>query len=168
MNEAAHFIPALALASFLLAGCQHSEAHSPAADRASLDAAKQAFFASWTKGPADTFKLDKVAATVDKTSDFLSFDAMSKDKTVISGYDAYAAIWEPGMNAFKSAQLSEAKAERTWISGDLAVTASIAHISGELPDGTKLDMPGHLTLAWKRDGASWRAVHEHMSLGVKE
>jgi ketosteroid isomerase-like protein len=168
MKTLARNLALLVLPSLLVASCQHSEAHSPAADRASLDAAKKAFFASWTKAPGDTFTIDKVKAVTDNSADFLSYDGMSQDKTVISGYDAYAAIWGPGINAFKNAELAETRADRTWIGGDVAVTASIAQVRGAMPDGTKLDLPGHMTLAWKRDGASWRVVHEHMSMGVKE
>jgi ketosteroid isomerase-like protein len=133
----------------------------------SLEAAKHAFLDSWTKHAGDNFTLDHLASVVDTTGAFVSFDAMSRDKTVVRGYAQYAAIWAPGMAAFKTARLSEVEDVHVWLSEDMAVTASIVRIEGEMLDGTKLDVPGHLTLAWRRDGSTWRAVHEHMSLGVK-
>ncbi len=156
-----------------LSGCHQDAADddSPeaiAASTASLNAAKAAFFEGWTRKNGTTFTTDKLAKVFDNSDEFLSFDGMSQDKTVISGWKAYSAIWGPGMNGFTNANLSEVKTVRVWIEDDLAITASIARIYGEMPNNTKMDVQGHLTLGWKRQDGQWRIVHEHMSLGVKQ
>lgn len=155
-----------------LGGCHHNSntdsATTVAANTASLNAAKAAFFEGWVRKNGTTFTTEKLSRVVDTSEDLLSFDGMSKDKTVISGWKAYSAIWGPGMNNFTNATLSELTALRTWVDGDLAITASIARIYGELPNNQKLDVQGHLTLGWKKDAGQWRIVHEHMSLGVKQ
>lgn len=156
---------AAATSAIATSGCSSTCCSAP--DIAGVAAAKQAFLDAWTKEPGKPFELTKLDAICDRSPDFLSFDAVSSDKTVIEGYAAYTAIWGPGMNGFTSARLSESRAVRTWVGGDLAVTASIARIQGEMKDGTKLDMPGHLTLTYRHDAHGWRVVHEHMSLGVK-
>lgn len=139
-----------------------------ATDSAGVAKAKAEFFGSWTKASKQVYTTDKLKTVVANSPDFLSFDGMSQGKTVIEGWQAYADIWGPGINGFQTASLTEQKAVRTWISGDLAITASIAHIQATLPDGKKLDMPGHLTLGWQKIDGQWKLVHEHMSLGVKE
>jgi len=141
-------------------GCQ--------ADTAGLNKAKAAYFASWTKTAHAPHTMDDLAKVSETTPDFLSFDGMSSGKTVIEGWKDFAGIWEPGMNGFVTASLTEQKSVRTWIGSDVAITASIAHIQGEMQDGKKLDMPGHLTLGWQKINGEWKLVHEHMSLGVKE
>ena len=159
-----------------LGGCHQSKgsgsgtdsAGAIAANTASLNAAKAAFFEGWVRKNGTTFTTEKLSRIVDTSEDFLSFDGMSQDKTVISGWKAYSAIWGPGMNGFTNATLSEVRNVRTWIDGNLAITASIARIYGEMPNNQTMDVQGHLTLGWKKEGGQWRVVHEHMSLGVKQ
>ena len=156
-----------------LGGCHTGSggAHSAetiAANTASLNQAKAAFFDGWTKMAGTNFTTDKLGKVFDNSENLVSFDGMSQDKTVIRGWKAYSGIWGPGMNGFTNASLSEAKSISTWIEGDTAITASIARIYGEMPNGQKMDVQGHLTLGWRRIGSQWRIVHEHMSLGVKE
>lgn len=135
---------------------------------ASLNATKAAFFAGWTKNANTQFSMDAVAKSASTSDDFLSFDGMSQNKTVISGWKTYSDIWGPGMNGFTTASLTEAKALRTWVDDGMGVSASIAHIQGTMPNGQKLDMMGHLTLVYKWDNGAWHIVHEHMSMPVKE
>lgn len=150
-----------------LSACRSTCAAGEVEDTAGVESAKRAFLASWTKTDGAPFTLDELSKAVDTSERFLSFDGMSKEETVIEGWRAYSAIWGPGINAFRSASLSEERPVASWIGDDTAITASIAHIQGLLPDGSPLDLRGHLTLGYeKRDGA-WRVVHEHMSLGVK-
>ena len=173
MNHLLRFVSSCALAGLFLlptTGCvfvAHDDHSGSREDLAGLNAAKAAFLGAWTKAPGETWTPAKLDTTLDGSEDFLSFDAMSQEKTVVRGHDAYTAIWGPGMNQFTTARLSETEAVRTWSHGDLAVTCSLVRIEGTLGDGTKLDMAGHLTLAWKHTRTGWRAVHEHMSLGVK-
>lgn len=160
-------LPALAL----LTACQSSQYRDDDDTQgraASLNATKAAFFAGWTKSANTKFTMDALSNTVCTCDDFLSFDGMSQDKTVISGWKTYADIWGPGMNGFSTASLSEAKSLRTWFEDDLAVSASIAHIQGTMPNGQKLDTTGHLTLVYKWDKGSWHVIHEHMSMPVRE
>lgn len=156
------------LLACLILGCQATRQGVSSEGIASLNVAKTAFFDSWTKNAGETWTTEKLSRVLDNSPMFLSFDGMSADKTVVRGYAQYAAIWGPGMSGFKTARLSETDAVSTWVSEDLAVTASIVRVQGELGDGTKLDMPGHMTLAWERVTGGWRLVHEHMSLGVKQ
>jgi len=153
------------LAATLLLGCRSMTSDSPLGLE-SLEQAKQAFLASWTKNPGDTFTTEKLARVVDNSDAFVSFDAMSQEKTVIRGYDQYAGIWTNGMRAFKTAKLTETQNVHVWIREGMAVTASIVRVQGETLDGKPLDMPGHLTLGWLRKGNEWRLIHEHMSIGV--
>jgi ketosteroid isomerase-like protein len=160
----------LGLAFLPLTGCvfvAHDEHHAPRNDVAGLTAAKQAFLDAWTKREGETWTTAKLDQSIDGTEEFLSFDAMSQEKTVIRGHDAYTAIWGPGINGFATARLSETEAVRTWAQGDLGVTCSLVRVEGTQADGKKLDLLGHMTLAWKRGKSGWRVVHEHMSLGVK-
>jgi len=168
MHVPARFLRTLCvplLFAALLAGCRSMLSDGPPSLE-SLEQAKQAFLGAWTKNPGDTFTTEKLSRVIDGDA-FVSFDAMSKDKTVIRGFDAYAAIWGPGMVGFKTARLSETENVHVWMGRDHAITASIVRIEGEMVDGTRLDMPGHLTLGWHRRGDEWRLIHEHMSLGVK-
>lgn len=158
-----------------LHGCatsRHDDGAEEAAEvaRATLEvnAAKQAFLASWTKRAGQTFTTDALSKHVANSPDFLSFDGMSQDKTVIEGWNNYAAIWGPGMNGFTNASLTELRAVRTWADDDMGVTASIVRIYGEMPNGQKLEMKGHLTLVFAPGKDGWRVVHEHMSMPVKE
>ncbi|HTF88413.1 MAG TPA: nuclear transport factor 2 family protein [Planctomycetota bacterium] len=155
------------LIASLLAGCQNMQSKNPLGLE-SLEKAKQAFLDSWTKHAGETYTTEKLSRVADTTDSFVSFDAMSKDKTVVKGYAQYAGIWGPGMAGFKTAQLSETENVHVWIREGMAVTASIVRVHGETMDGTMIDMPGHLTLGWLREGDDWRVVHEHMSLGVKQ
>lgn len=151
----------------VLSACRSTCVEGGVDDTGGVESAKRAFLASWTKPNGQPFTLDRLSQAVDTSERFLSFDGMSPDKTVIEGWQAYSAIWGPGINAFQSASLTEERPVANWIGDDTAITASIAHIQGILPDGSALDVRGHLTLGYeKRDGA-WRVVHEHMSLGVK-
>lgn len=152
------------LCAALLAGCQSIASERPATLE-SLEAAKQAFLGAWTKKPGDTFTMEKLSRVIDPDA-FVSFDVMSREHTVIRGYDLYASIWGPGMAGFKTARLSETQNVHVWMSPGQAITASIVRLEGETVDGTKIDMPGHLTLGWHRHGDEWRLVHEHMSVGV--
>jgi ketosteroid isomerase-like protein len=158
-----------------LAGCASSQRDEEAEDAAEaarataeVNAAKSAFLASWTKHAGQAFTTDTLSTHVATSSDFLSFDGMSQDKTVIQGWNDYAAIWGPGMNGFAKASLTEVKALRTWADDDMGVTASIVRIYGEMPNGQTLDMRGHLTLVFAPTEDGWRVVHEHMSMPVKE
>jgi ketosteroid isomerase-like protein len=158
-----------------LAGCassHHDDAAEEAAEAAQasveVNAAKTAFLASWTKSAGQTFTTDALGKHVANSADFLSFDGMSQDKTVIQGWNDYAAIWGPGMNGFTKASLSEVKSLRTWANDDMGVTASIVRIYGEMPNGQTLDAQGHLTLVFAPSKDGWRVVHEHMSMPVKE
>ncbi len=157
------------LLSALILGCQATRQGVSSEGVASLSLAKSAFFDSWTKNAGETWTAEKLSRVLDNSEMFLSFDGMSSDQTVVRGYAKYAAIWGPGMNGFKTASLSETNVVSTWVSADMAVTASIVRVQGEMADGTKLDMPGHMTLTWQSVGNdAWRIVHEHMSLGVKQ
>lgn len=153
-----------------LVGCASVAADccTPREDLAGLNEAKARFLDAWSKAEGETWTTAKLDAVVDNSADFLSFDAMSQEKTVIRGHEAYAAIWGPGMNGFKTAKLSETESVRTWTHCDVGITCSLVRIEGTFPDGTKIDLAGHMTLGWRRDAKTgWRAVHEHMSLGVK-
>ncbi len=161
------FAASLLLAA-LISGCQASGPNLPSGGLESLNVAKSAFFDSWTKNAGETWTTERLSRVLENSDAFLSFDGMSTDKTVVRGYAQYAAIWGPGMGGFKTARLSETENVHTWLSSDMAVTASIVRVQGEMADGTKLDIPGHMTLAWNRKGSSWSLVHEHMSLGVKQ
>ena len=160
-----NFVPLLL--SALFSGCQASSPLRQGGGLDSLEQAKRAFLDSWTKHEGETWTVDRLSRVLDNSDAFLSFDAMSSDKTVVRSYKDYAAIWGPGMAAFKTAQLSETENVGVWISDEMAVTASIVRIHGELGDGTKLDIPGHMTLVWNRGADGWRLAHEHMSTGVK-
>lgn len=157
----------------MLASCatsrEYGHSHA-AADVAGVERARDAFLASWTKTEGKPFTTDALSKSVDNTGAFLSFDGMSQDKTVIQGWNDYSAMWGPGMNGFTKASLTQTKSLRVWASDDVGATCSIVRIYGEMPNGQKLDMPGHLTLVFHRDGEGtpWKVVHEHMSLNVKE
>jgi ketosteroid isomerase-like protein len=155
----------------LLGGCATSS-NRPADAAPDLDganAAKLRFLESWTKPAGTTFTTEPLAATLDPTPGaFLSFDAMSQNDTVLNGTAEYLAVWGPTMNGFTHAKLTETKPLRAWADRDLAVTSSIVRIDGELPDGKQLDMPGHLTLVFRKIDGKWLVTHEHMSLGVKD
>lgn len=155
-------------ASLSLGSCRSTCCASAASDAEGVARAKQSYFAAWTKQAGQAFDPATLTATVENSDDFLSFDGMSPTGTVIQGWKNFSGLWIPGMNQFRRASLSEAKPLRTWISGDLALTASIAHIQGETADGHELDMLGHLTLGYARRDGRWQIVHEHMSLNVKE
>jgi ketosteroid isomerase-like protein len=150
----------------LTTGCSSADGRRAAA-MSQVSQTKKAFLAAFAKQEGETFTTDRLAAVVDPTADFLSFDAVSQNKTVLSGWTEYAGVWGPGMNAFKTAHVTETKNLREWIDERSATTASLVRIYGELPDGSKIDMPGHLTLTYRRQGDQWRVVHEHMSLNVK-
>ncbi len=160
----------------LLASCATTReldkngAAEDAAEIASVEKARDAFLASWTKTEGKTFTTDALSKSVDNSNIFLSFDGMSQGKTVIQGWNEYAAMWGPGMNGFTKASLTQTKSLRVWADDDVAATCSIVRIYGEMPNGQKLDMPGHLTLVFHREGDDkpWKVVHEHMSLNVKE
>jgi ketosteroid isomerase-like protein len=156
---------ALLLVLPALAACQSARSSG---NPAALSAAKSAYFAGWTKSAGKPFTMDALSKSFCTCDDFLAFDGMSQDKTVIHGWNQYAAIWGPGMNGFTTASLSEAKPLRTWCNGDGAVTASLARIQGTMPDGQSMDMLGHLTLVYAWDRGAWRIIHEHMSMPVKE
>lgn len=147
-----------------------NEAVEDAAEIASVGQARDAFLASWTKSEGKPFTTDALSQSVDNSAAFLSFDGMSQSKTVIQGWNEYSAMWGPGMNSFTKASLTQTKSLRVWVDDDVAATCSIVRIYGEMPNGQKLDMPGHLTLVFHRDDERnpWKVVHEHMSMNVKE
>ncbi|MFO0857731.1 MAG: nuclear transport factor 2 family protein [Phycisphaerales bacterium] len=150
--------------------CCENEAAEDAAEVASVEHARDAFLASWTKTEGKPFTTDALSQSVDNSGAFLSFDGMSQGKTVIQGWNEYSGMWGPGMNGFTKASLTQTKSLRVWVDDDVAATCSIVRVYGEMPNGQKLDMPGHLTLVFHRDGERkpWKVVHEHMSLNVKE
>ncbi len=158
---------ALSVLALSTAACRTTHGREVLDDAAGVEAAKHAFLDAWTKHAGAAFTLDKLSRAVDTSANFLSFDGMAEHKTVIEGWKAYADTWGPGMNGFSSASLTESRAVSKWIGDDTAITASIAHIQGVMPDGNKLDVLGHLTLGYQRHDGVWRVVHEHMSLGVK-
>lgn len=154
--------------SILLAtACRSTSAHESDADRAALDAARREFFAVWNKQPGVEFDATRLTAIVDDSNEFLSFDAMSPQSTVLEGSERYTSLWKVGMNGFASGALTEVRPLRTWMCGDGALTASLAHVHATMPDGQVIDLDTHLTLGWRRSDAGWRVVHEHMSTGVK-
>ena len=163
-----HAFAASLLLTSLISSCQATGPDLPSGGLESLNVAKSAFFDSWTKNEGETWTPERLSRVLENSDAFLSFDGMSADKTVVRGYAQYAAIWGPGMAGFKTAHLVETENVHAWLSSEMCVTASIVRVQGEMLDGTKLDIPGHLTLAWNREGSSWRLVHEHMSLGVKQ
>ncbi|MFO0831478.1 MAG: nuclear transport factor 2 family protein [Phycisphaerales bacterium] len=155
--------------ALVLGACQSGQCcKDGAANASALGATKAAFFAGWSKSANTPFTMEPLSKVACACDDFLSFDGMSQEKTVISGWKTYADIWGPGMNGFTTASLTEAKPLRTWAGDGVAVTASLAHIQGTMPNGQKLDMLGHLTLVYKWDKGAWHVVHEHMSMPVKE
>lgn len=160
-------VPVLTLASCATSREYHRD---DATEIASVERARDAFLASWTKSEGKPFTTDALSNATDTTPQFLSFDGMSQGKTVIQGWNDYAAIWGPGMNGFTKASLTQTKSLRVWADDDVAATCSIVRVYGEMPNGQKIDMPGHLTLIFHRDGERnpWRVVHEHMSMNVKE
>lgn len=154
--------------SILLAtACRTTPAHEHDADRAALDAAKREFFAVWNKQPGVEFDARRLAAILDDSNEFLSFDAMSPQSTVLEGAERYTSLWKAGMNGFASGSFTEVRSLRTWLCGDGALTASLAHVHATTGDGQVIDLDAHLTLGWRRTDAGWRVVHEHMSTGVK-
>lgn len=156
------------ISMLVLAGILMSSGGCNVANKLELDMARKNFFEAWTKPAGQPFTTNKLADVVETSDDFLSFDGMNANQTVIESWKKYESIWLPGINQFVAAKLSEQKMVREWASDNLAITASIAHIQADLPDGKKLDTLGHLTLGWQRKDGKWVVVHEHMSLGVKE
>lgn len=160
----------------MLASCATSheryenEAAEDAAEIASVEQARDAFLASWTKSEGKPFTTDALSKSVDNSAEFLSFDCMSHGKTVIQGWNDYSAIWGPAINGFTKTLLTQTKSLRVWVEDDVAATCSIVRVYGEMPNGDKFDMPGHLTLVFHRDSERkpWKVVHEHMSMNVKE
>lgn len=165
MRSASWIAPAACLT--ILAGCSTTN-HAGSGRSGKLDAARSGFFRAWTKHEGIPFNPAGLEASLDNSAEFLSFDGMYPQGPVIDGFPAYIAIWGPGMNGFKTADLSETKLLRSWSSGDMAVTASLVRVRGVLPDGNTLETPGHMTLTWRWSDGSWRVVHEHMSLPVKQ
>ncbi len=161
-------LPALALLGACHSGQCCDDEGSESARATLLTNAKAAYFAGWSKAAGQNFTMDNLGKVYDTGEDFLAFDGMSEKKTVLSGWKVYSDTWGPGMNGFTTASVTEAKSLRTWMEDDLAVTASIAHIHGTMPNGGVLDAQGHLTLVFEFDDGAWRIVHEHMSLPVKE
>jgi ketosteroid isomerase-like protein len=126
-----------------------------------------AFFEAWTKEPGETFTTARLGRTIVGTDEFLSFDGMSQNDTVIQSWNEYAGVWGPGMNQFTRATLRPTDQFKLSRSGDLALWAGLVRVYGEMPGGQTLDQSGHMTLVLRRTGDGWRIVHEHMSLGVK-
>jgi ketosteroid isomerase-like protein len=161
-------LPAAFAVALALSSCQTTYMNEPLDDAAGIAAAKSAFLAAWTKQPGAEFTLDKLELAVDTSEHFVSFDAMSPQQSVITGYKTYVAIWVPGMKDVASAALTEKRPVATWIGDDTALTASIVHVQGQTADGQPIEIVGHLTLGYQRHDGGWRVVHEHMSTGVKE
>jgi ketosteroid isomerase-like protein len=159
---------AQAVLALAACGCKTTYTHEVLDDAPGVEAAKRAFFAAWTKTPGAEFNLDKLSQAVEQSEDFLSFDGVSKDNSLIAGWKAYAANWGPDMNGFVSASLTETRPLATWIGDDTAITASIARILVEMPGGEQVDMQSHLTLGYRRHEGTWRVVHEHLSLDAKK
>jgi ketosteroid isomerase-like protein len=170
MKTAPVALLALSLAACTLPGCiavnKTETAAMKSADLDGAQAAVDSFFAAWTKREGEVFTTERLGRVVANSDQFLSFDGMAP-KTVIKGWNEYSATWGPGMNQFTSATLSAAEPISLTGSGSMAVWCGIASIKGNMPDGSKRDMPGHLTLVLSKQSGQWRIVHEHMSLGVK-
>lgn len=136
-------------------------------DVSGAKAAVDAFFEGWTKEAGEPFSTARLQRTVVNSDEFLSFDGMSPNDTVIQSWNEYAGVWGPGMNQFTRAKLSPTEQFKLNRSGDLAVWAGLVRVYGEMPNGQTLDTPGHMTLVLRRTGEGWKIVHEHMSMGVK-
>lgn len=143
----------------------HDGIHEAKKNQQVIDAAAN-FCAAWTKTAGQTFTTDKLGKAIDQ-DEFLSFDGMSQGKTVIDSYADYAAIWGPGMNGFTNAKLSITETLAAEVEDDMAFWAGIVRVYGEMPGGNKLDVPGHMTLVFNKEGGTWLVMHEHMSMGVK-
>lgn len=167
MKLSAARVSGLVALGLFAASCRSTSERDHGAEPASLRAAKQQFYDAWTKQAGEPFDPSRVAAIVDDGAVFLSFDAFSPESTTIDSRADYLRIWSAGMNGFTTARMTEARALSAWTSGDGALTTSIVHVHGEMPDGKVLDTDAHLTLGWRRSEAGWRVVHEHMSTGVK-
>jgi len=137
------------------------------ADVSAPKAVIDAFFEAWIKEPGQTFTTDRLQRTIVANDEFLSFDGMSPNDTVIQSWNEYAGVWGPGMNQFTRATLKPTDQFKLVRSGDLAVWAGLVRINGEMPNGQTLDLPGHMTLALRRTIDGWKIIHEHMSTGVK-
>ncbi|QOI99596.1 MAG: nuclear transport factor 2 family protein [Phycisphaeraceae bacterium] len=165
--RSAFILPTFALAA-LLTGCGATGAARTASDldQANLLAARDAYFAAWTKGPGP-FDMAALERVCDNTSTFLSFDAISPSTTIIRGWGAYAGIWSQALAGYTSASLTPDEHLAAFMTGHSAWTASLARVNGTLPDGTVLDVPVHVTLVWQLHGREWRIVHEHVSAPVR-
>jgi ketosteroid isomerase-like protein len=156
------FLPiALAASTLLLAACQGG------GDPSGIAKAKDAYFAAWTKSDAEPFTTARLAKVIETSPDFFSIDGMAPSPT-LSGWKAYEATWAAGMNQFKSAKLVEVSTHRTWLGNGFAASASEVRVTATMPDGTKLDMPAHVTLVFQQIHGEWRVVHENMNLPPKQ
>jgi ketosteroid isomerase-like protein len=145
-------------------GCSTTHTHEVLDDVSGIEAAKRAFFESWTKEEGTAFTLEKLSQAVETSEDFVSFDGATEGRPVIAGWKEYASVWGPAMNEFESASLTEARPVATWIGDDTAITASIAHIRIGTNDGAQIDLRAQLTLGYRRHDGGWRVVHEHISV----
>ncbi len=119
--------------------------------------------ASWRTSPEAPFDLDAVSHIYAKDETFSSFD-FGRPASGFSSWAPAEAYYRKFMTVPKIWRLDAKDDMRVQARGNVAWSTVSLHASGEMPDGTPIELPeARVTLIFEKRNGDWLIVHEHGS-----
>ena len=132
-------------------------------DEATIRARTLDWVASWRTSPEAPFDLDAVSHIYAKDDSFSSFD-FGRPHDGFSSWAPADAYYRKFMTVPKVWRLEPNDDLRIRIRGGVAWSTVSLSGSGEMPDGTPIEMPeARVTLIFEKRDDAWLIVHEHGS-----
>ncbi len=132
-------------------------------DQESVRARTLEWVASWRTGPDAPFDLDAVSHIYARDDTFSSFD-FGRPHDGFQAWAPAAAYYRQFMTVPKVWRLDANDDLRVHIRGDVAWSTVSLIGSGEMPDGTPIELPeARVTLILEKRDGDWLIVHEHGS-----
>jgi ketosteroid isomerase-like protein len=128
-------------------------------DEAAIKALEQGFVAAFSARD-----VPKIMSFFAPGNELVVFDVMTPRE--FAGADAYRKDWEGFVKMTRLPFNVELQDFQMTTDGTLGFGHFVHHVTGQLNDGTTLDMTTRVTHDYKKIGGRWYIVHEHVSVPI--
>jgi len=108
--------------------------------------------------------VDKIMASYESGDKLVVFDVIPPREYV--GWDAYKKDWQDFLGTFDGAITFDISDLNITTGGNFAYGYSFQHVAGKMKDGGTTDLTVRVTDVYRKTGAKWLIVHEHVSVPV--
>lgn len=130
-------------------------------DETQIRAQLERWFAAWS--PGDNAFDASALRSVFAEGPIHVVDDFGDDVVTIDSFEGYAATWNPVMANFASWRIRPHRQPDVQVAGDLAAVTFVFLGEGITKDGKAMNAAQHATQTWRKRGATWVIVHEHMT-----